>query len=95
MVADVCLQAQSVPTCATRLTVPFLGSQVQVSCAPCVFIAVVTFKLNLLSVSQDDNSLVNVCGDKKLCNFSSCRLLIFSLLSAPFLGISSIVVKFS
>lgn len=46
------------PKCAVpsaiRQAVPFLGSLVQVSSAPSVFVAVVTFKQNLLSVSQDD-----------------------------------------
>lgn len=34
----------------------------------CVFIAVATFKQNLLSVSQDDRTLLEDCGDKSSAN---------------------------
>lgn len=71
MVAAICLQAQSLlfPKCDIRQCVPFLGSQVQVSSASCVFTAVVTFKQDLLSVSQDDMTLVDACGDKNSAIF--------------------------
>lgn len=71
VVAEICLQAQSVlfPKCAIRQTVPFLGSWVRVSSVLHVFIAVVTFKQNLLSISQDDMTLVDSCGDKSSAIF--------------------------
>lgn len=71
VVAEIYLHAQSVlfPKCAIRQTVPLLGSWVQVSSATHVFITVVTFKQNLLSVSQDDMTLVDSCGDKSSAIF--------------------------
>lgn len=91
VVAEICLQAQSVlfPKCAIRHTVPFLGSQVQVSSVPRVFIAVVNFKRKLLSVSQDDMTLVDACGDKRFAVFRLVLGWLFShYFQLPSLGLS-------